>query len=67
MFARLLIQRGANVNIVNENGNTALHFAAAKGNSEAPKIFKSNGKDSIKYPSQVSTGSPQISFGMVPM
>ena len=43
--AKELIQNGADVNAVNSNKETALHFAAHKGHVEVAKVLIQNGAD----------------------
>ena len=38
-----LIEKGADLNVVNENGATALHWASQEGHSEIVKILKEAG------------------------
>jgi len=38
-----LLDRGANVNHADENGNTALHFATRNGSAEAIRILRDAG------------------------
>ncbi len=42
-LAKLLIERGANVNSEDEHGRTPLHYAAMQGNIEAAKVLIENG------------------------
>jgi uncharacterized protein len=48
---KLLIERGASVNIQDESGNTALHYAAANGKKDAVKFLLEKSAD----PSIVNT------------
>jgi ankyrin repeat protein len=42
---KLLIERGASINIQDESGNTALHYAAANGKKDAVKFLLDKGAD----------------------
>jgi len=42
-FAKLLLDRGADKDVVNEDGWTPLHFAAFKGYSEMMKLLLNSG------------------------
>jgi ankyrin repeat protein len=42
---KLLIEKGANVNIQDESGNTALHYAAANGKKDAVKFLLEKSAD----------------------
>ena len=42
--AKLLIQRGANPTLVSNNGSTALHFVAHRGNDQVAELLLHHGK-----------------------
>lgn len=44
-LATLLIKKGSNVNALDDNGETALHFAANRGNLEMVQLLLKNGAD----------------------
>ncbi len=44
-MAKLLLDRGANVNIQDESGNTALHCAASAGKKDIVKYLLEQGAD----------------------
>jgi len=44
-IARLLLEKGANVNLKNKRGETALHLAVLKSNFELARIVIENGAD----------------------
>src|SRR5690606_12014081 len=41
-MVKLLIDRGANINIQDESGNSALHYAAANGKKDVLKLLLEN-------------------------
>jgi len=44
-IVEILIKNGANINLTNRNGNTALHLAATYGRADVIRLLLTNGAD----------------------